>query len=694
MAETPAAEVTRKYREWKVLREPHEQTWFVTGAMLRGQQHVEYDPVEAKLVEQVLPSYAIKIDLNKMRPKHRARMAKFLKNRPKPISIPASTQYQDLMDARATERAIRYQMDRLQLERKYREARLWASVSFKSYWWIGFDPTVPGRVETRDPITQQLQEETVPLGDVTTDVSSAWEVLVADPAIAHIGQQPEIMRVRSLPRVEAEARFPALKKSQGGVDALGTDRDMSDRLAGLKAGGTGTTPPIKRDDEVLLLEHYTAPNTQFPKGRKVVVCGGVEISDDSELPFGFWDHPSNPYPCVEFSDGDSPGQFWGSTWLEQLVPLQRALNHVIRIVLENLEAVGRPKIVTYTQHQLPDGAWTAAAGEVVELSWVPGLPPPQIVQPANIAGDAWNMVQLLLRQFDDISQMYPASEGGGASQESGYQTALLQEATDAVHAPDIRTDELAIEEWAWKVRRVMQLTWDTPRLILLADTGRAFDMIEFSNRQINDHAAVRIQIGSMLPDLKAAKAQIVLNYYKAGLLGDPGDPSVRRRALALIDATGVDVINDSDRLDDDQAERETQALMDGQNVDPAQFFHVHLAHLAIHEARMKTPEWALLPDTHKQLYVAHVIGHYDFVNVSLAMGLRAQYGLSGLPVAAPPPPPQPASAPSAPSAPALPAPGGPPPPLSLGPPAEPSPMTSALPPMLPGTIPPGVPEVL
>ena len=95
---TLAAEVMEKYTRRKAQRQPHEGTWFVNAAMLRGQQHVEYDDIGARLVVPEQPSYSVTIDLNKIRPKHKARMAKYFKNRPKPIAVPASTDYKDLMD--------------------------------------------------------------------------------------------------------------------------------------------------------------------------------------------------------------------------------------------------------------------------------------------------------------------------------------------------------------------------------------------------------------------------------------------------------------------------------------------------------------------------------------------------------------------------------------------------------------------
>ena len=672
-AQQLAAETTARYEKYRQFRQPHEGTWFVNAAMLRGQQKADYDADAATLIVPETASYAISVELNKIRPKHRARMAKFFKNRPKPVVVPASTDYKDLMDARATERAIRYQWDRLRLETAYHDARLWASVGCKAYWWLGYDENTLGRVSLTDPLTGKPTIQPGVVGDITLEVGNVWEVLVADPTIAHIGKQPEIFRVRAIQKKDAEARFPRLKAEQVSGGRVSDAKQTEDKLAGLKAGEHGMVQVGEHKDEVLLIERYVAPCGPYPKGRRIVVCAGTLVSVEDELPFEFWDSPTNPYPCVEFSDGDHPGQFWGTTCIEQLVPLQRMLNRVMELIVENAEAVSRPKIIVYKQHNLPDGAWTSAAGEVVELTHIQGIPEPRILQAANVSGDLWNIVNLILRQFDDISQIHTASEGGSSGSESGYMTNLLQEATDAVHAPDIRRDELAIEDAAWKMRRIMKLTYDVPRLIAIGGENSGPEMFEFSQRQINDAAEVRIQIGSMLPDLKAAKAQIAMNYYKEGLLGDPSDPMVRRKALGMIDMAGYEVIHEEDKLDEDEAARENQALLTGQQIAPAKFFHNHAVHAVKHEAKMKSPEWAVLPDAQKQQFVAHLITHYDFLNLPMAMGLRSQYGLLELPVAAPPPPPEPpapmGAAPGPQGAPAPP--GAPPSAVSAPPPAQP-----------------------
>jgi hypothetical protein len=202
-------EIRQKYSEMREQRKKHESRWFLAGAFFRGQQHVEYNEGLGQLVTDNVPSYRVRLDLNRIRPKVRSRLAKFFKANPRPVVLPASSDLEDVQNARATEKVVRYHWDRLGLEEKHKDARLWASIASKAYWWFYIDPTATARVSVQDQFGQDVVE-TAPLGDVTVEVGSPFEVLVADPAISRIGQQPRIQRVRMMANEDILQRYPEL----------------------------------------------------------------------------------------------------------------------------------------------------------------------------------------------------------------------------------------------------------------------------------------------------------------------------------------------------------------------------------------------------------------------------------------------------------------------------------------------------
>ena len=673
------ADVQGKYTDWKAFRRPFEGIWFLNGAMLRGQQRVVFDDALAKLVSPVVPSHKIQLTINRVRPKTLARLAKFFKTRPRPEVLPASTERKSILNARASTKAIYYQWSKQKLEEKHKDARLWASITGKSYWWFSWNEQDTGRLRTTDPTTQAVKDTPAQIGDVDVEVGSAFEVLVKDVTLSRIGQQPEIMRSRLRDISDIKQRYPQVAQQIQEQETENTDAATryTDRLAQLNVRDnqflSSGAPRPQHKNQIMVHEHFTAPCGKYEKGKYVVVVGDHLAKYVEELPYEMWDTADNPYPVVEFSDQVTPGQFWCTTLIEQLIDLQREYNFIRSLASENIRMVARPKIIIYKQHNLADGAWANVSGEIVELTWVPGLPPPTIVQAANIAGDCWQIMQLIVREFDDLTQVYPSVEGKVAGATSGFQTNLLQEAADSVHGPSIRDDELTLQDAARKIRRLMKLGYDIPRLLNITSRNDQPEVFEFSQNQIDEFAEVRIQVGSMLPDLKAARAQMAMDMHEKGLFGNPQDPMVRRRVLELLDMGGLEVVYENERRDEDDASQEIQSMNRGQQIKPAQFFHDHLTHIYVHQNEVKSSEWQTCTPAIQQAHIAHLITHYDWVNPTLAMGLRQQYNLTQLPVATPPPPPPPPI-----PQPILQGPGGP----SLGP-------TPVLAPMLPPAAPGG-----
>jgi hypothetical protein len=209
-------ETNEKFDRWRADRKPHEQQWFINAAFLRGHQYVEWNAVEQRLRINPVPSHRQRMQINRVLPKFRARLAKFLKQRPTPIVVPASTERDDRLNARATQKVLDYQWRRGKLEGKYRDALLWSSTTGKGFWWFYWDPLKTARV--KDPMTGQAVE--AQLGDVCIEVGSPFELLVSDPGEAHLSDQPEIMRVKLRPIEDVKQRYPQSAPYLRGRDQL------------------------------------------------------------------------------------------------------------------------------------------------------------------------------------------------------------------------------------------------------------------------------------------------------------------------------------------------------------------------------------------------------------------------------------------------------------------------------------------
>ena len=644
-----AAEVNRKYNEWRQPRRVHELQWLLNASYKKGKHTSE--ALSSNLTDLTKIDRRKKNIANKLWAKQRARFAKFVRTRPKAIVIPFTHERQDRLDARMTERALDYLYEKDNQEQKYADAILWAGDTGKSYWWIHWNEQKPATIQQTDELTKQKTTTDVEAGDIETEVDSAFGVLVPDLRKVHIKDQPEVMRVSVLALEDAkkivEAEDATLLEQIKADSPLGSPFEFERQIAhlsGSEAGSlAGVTVEAKGESKgVIVKELYTKPCAKYPNGRMVVVMNNIAIKLQDELPHGFADM-DNPYPCVEFMDMPQVGQFYVTTFIEQLIPLQRGYN-MIRDKLETQIRMNvHPKWMVPRQARIPKGALTNADSEVIEWNYIPGMPEPHPVQMQSVVADAWRFTQLLEKEFDDISQVYPSFEGKAGSAKSGFQTNLLQEASDNVHSPDARGFELAIRDAALKFRRMMKKGYTVPRLLSFAGRSSIPEVFEFSSSNIDEHAAIRVQIGSGLSQFKATRIQQLMEFHEKGLLGAPNDPEVKRRVLSLIDLGGIEEFQEKAARDEDMARMENIDMLSGMPIPNPQFYEDHLVHYSVHTDELKSPANKQMDEDLRRAVIGHILLHMKYINPLSAYNLAIETGLkaalidTGL-IAQPPPP--------------------------------------------------------
>lgn len=652
--EGAVSEVNEFYRTKRDDRRPHEKDWFINGAMIRGIQWVSWNDQLRKLEIKDSPKSRIRLVINRLMPKFKARQAKFLKNRFAPHVVAASHDREDQLDAEATQKALEYSLRKNDMERRYREVLNWANIATRGLVWLHYNPSLLATIKLPDGAGNEVVLPDQPVGDIELEVGSPFELLVDDPMIPRLSSQPRIMRVKLRPVEDVVARYEVDEKQlmteSAQEDVFRYAKQLGDlsNRGGLVGGASSTSAKNDTAKYVLVKELFEAPCEKYPKGRYVVVAGDVLLKDEPQLPYEMADS-ANPYPVVEFCDQDFAGQFWGATLIQQLVPLQREYNLVRSMLAEHMRHNLHPKVIVPLHSRWPDNAWNQESGEVIRLNWYPGLPEPKIIVPAPISQDTWSIVRLIKDEFDEISNLYPAAQGSAAGTTSGFQVNLLQEATDSIHAPDIRLHELAWEELCYKIRRLMKLYYDGPRIISITGRSMLPEAIEFSAQNIDEHATIIVQTSNALSNSPAVRTQQVIELWGSGLLGE-ASPENQRKALALIDASGVGEMQEEQRRDRDLARLESNEIRKGTYVGrlivtPSQWafpeampWDDHEIHWTEHTNVMKTLEFQHWPEEAQAKHIAHTVWHAQFIDPAKAIELAIRVGLDELAAMIQPPP--------------------------------------------------------
>jgi len=643
------AETNSKYARWRNDRRPLESTWFYNAALIRGLSNTKWNPVMNVLESKKTPAHRSRESINIILPKVKAKLSKFLKSRAIPVVNSASTDHEDILNAKATTRMLEYQWDRLMLEEKYEEALLWSMQTGKCFWWMYWNETALGQIKEPAGVIGKETIHDVPLGDVGVELGTAFEVLVADPGVTRIQNQPEIMRVKVRPTkdteksfglpegsLKAEVKESELFQYQRQIASLGA-KQVTGMFAEHSNGNDTPTHSIVK-------ELFSAPCAAYPKGRYIVVVGdkwvnkpqgqvdemGQETAPEyphAELPYGL-SNTASPYPVVEFADTLTAGQFWPTTMVEQLSGIQRLYSRMRNQMDEHSKLQLHPWIFIPKQAQVHPDAFGSEAGQKIPINWQPGMPHPQqwIVRPEPLSGDAYRMLDILRNEADLLSNLSPASLGQVGST-SGFETNLLQEAADSVHSPDIRRNELSLRDAAYKIRRLVKMGYDIPRLITITGRDGAPEVFEFSNEQVDEHANIHIDTGSALPQQKHAKIEAILKLDERGLFGPAGDPARNRKVLKALDMGSSQEDVDLLGVDEDHARLENLAFTRGEQVEDPQPWENADLEYEIHTSLLKSPEIKSWTPEMRTALVRHVILHVAWKNPQSALQLAANFGM-------------------------------------------------------------------
>lgn len=628
------AEVREFFERKREERRAYEQVWYLNAAALNGKTQARFNPWQNGLEAKRVPSHRRYMSINIIWSKFAAKVAKMTNSEPRAIVVAANNDYQEILNARMSQQALLYLTRKGNWQDKYELAVAQAELTGKSFLWVYWDDAAMATF--KNPQNGQTFE--YPDGDVRVENGSAFELLVEDASESRIGKQKKIMRVSAIPIADARAMYgDKLNRIVSDVndeDLFQFERQIADLgVTSLGANGIMTggrsQDQVKGDSKnyVLRKELFTAPNLQYPKGRYAVVIGDKVVKLQDELPYGFHDIHENPFPVEEIVAEHTPGRFWPQTMIERMRPLQDALDNTVSKIMEDMDLSMHGKWFIPRAARIPKNSINSEPGQQIEYNHFPGMPPPQLIQPRGVSADAWRALDWLRVQFDEVTAIYPSSVGQVGDAESGFQTNLLQEAADAVYGPHKRRNERTWRGLLFKARRLMKTGYNVDRLVSITSKSQIPAVFEFHQSNIDEHAEIKVEIGSALSDLKATRLQQAMELAGNGFFGTAGTPQSNRAVLQLVDLGGIEEQVDPTHNDYQRALNENLKFTKGEPVEPPAPWQTDGIHIEVHFAQMNSSEWDAMTPEQKVAQMQHVVLHLRRHNPM--MGLEIAQMLMG-----------------------------------------------------------------
>jgi hypothetical protein len=335
-----------------------------------------------------------------------------------------------------------------------------------------------------------------------------------------------------------------------------------------KMRGVEIDPDEGADKMVMYREIEYRPTKDFPKGRYVAMAGDQVVKKESDMPIpvdknGLWD-----YSLVHFQYNYTPGSFWPTAGVDDLISPQNTINEIDQALVINRKSLGRPMVLTPAQLTMRRISAKGQALLAVEYDGrnaggghpqiASGTPYPEQVlkerdMQRQVAQDAAGDPKNILRGQAPTS---------GAS---GIMVDSLREAAEASHSPDIAR---FYRKWS-KVQRlrltVAQSLFTETRTLKIPGEGNQIKVRAFKGVDFRNNTDVRLELDSAMSSTQAGKNETMMKLLQLGFFGDISvQPKLRREVGKKM---GLGSMPDEENLHQDKAEMENSIFAFGTNED-------------------------------------------------------------------------------------------------------------------------------
>ena len=443
----------------------------------------------------------------------------------------------------------------LNLQQLIYEANMWSEVTGTALYKVTWNKH-KGR-----KIGKNGKEELFD-GDVEIEVVPPFEIYPDSVTNAHVDDCRSLIHAKAYSVEEIEdiwgVEVPA--ESVSGFVVSG----------GSTIGGLGYSGFVRAmgaetlQNHAMVIERYELPTTAYPQGR-LVICAGNKIVFDGPLPYINKEGSLRGYPFAKQTSVMNPGNFFGASIVERIIPIQRAFNAVKNRKHEYL-------------NRMTMGVLAVEDGSVdVENLEEDGLSPgkviivrqggrmPQMLEIGSVPAELVREEERLLEEFtiiSGVSALMKYSEAPSTNT-SAKAISLLMEQDDSrlkVTANEIRG---AIKEVAKQVLRLYKQFAVKQRMKRIAGENGEIEYKLFDRNDISSDDVVYDVSGDVL-ETASARRNRVIELLNLGLLADDDgriSASNKRKILEMLGFGNWESARELDDLHVNRAKEENERVL-------------------------------------------------------------------------------------------------------------------------------------
>ncbi|MBR2647131.1 MAG: hypothetical protein IKD47_06215 [Clostridia bacterium] len=595
-----AREVTEDFLKRREERRSVENGWLLNINFFSGNQYCDVSPLGGVVEEDKRFYWQSRRVFNHIAPTIDSRIAKLEKMKPELRVRAFSDEDGDVQAAKLATDVLKYVQERIGLRETVSKAMVWSETCGSAFYKVVWDEK-GGR-----QVAVDLEEKPVFEGEAQVIAVPPFEIF-PDRLDAE-----DLESVGSL--IHAQAVSVEYIMEKFGVALEGGDVSSmlvrSEPAAGkLPTEGTSMRNMTLKNAEILI-ERYTRPNSEFPKGRLEIVAGG-KLLYVGDLPYVNEERGQRGFPFVKQDCLRLPGAFFASSVIDRLIPVQRAYNAVRNRKHEFLNRLSMGVLT------VEDGS--VDTEELAEEGLLPGKilvyrqggKAPEMLDCGNVPTEFKDEEEWLEKEFaliSGVSDLSQNSTPARVTSATGLQLLLSQD--ESRLSATVASIERAMKEVGRQILRLYRQFAGTARLMTLTGENRKTQVYYFNaaSLAVND-----VQFESQEAVTPEEKRATLLKLYEAGLLTDDEGKLTaenKNRILEAFGFGGYENAKDISALHIAKAAEENIGIKQGEEIAPDEYDD-HGLHIREHTRFLLSAEFRSDKKNgeYKQRFLAHIQAH-------------------------------------------------------------------------------------
>lgn len=574
--------VNSEFDKARNARLPFERQWFTNMAFFFGRHWVTWGQSGsyqfARMIEPPAPAWRVRLTINKVRSFTNREIARFNSQKPRSFIMPASSEAGDQAIAKVGESIWEFiaESDSVDLDTQQLITDLWVCFTGNGFMKLSYS----------NEYDYQMEME----GKLNLEAISPFHIFVPYMDQSQIKRQPWVMHTA--------IKDPDWIKTVFGLTLKPETEESANQLEDRMLNAMQIQEKKSTTAGVLVKEVWVQPTSDFPRGALVRVAQDRVLVEEGGEPWIPWPYEHMRLPIVHRIH-TLTNRFYGSTFIEDLISLQRQYNRARSQVIESINKMSRPNWVA-VRGSVDTKTITTEPGTIIQH--LAGSPPPTQVVPAPLPNQVFESIQATAEEMNEVASQHEVSQGTvPPNVEAATAISYLQERDDAPLFAGIRSKERSYQELGQQSLSLVGQFWDAERTIRVVGKNQAYEAFTFKGSDLKGNTDFRVVPGSGVPQSRAARKAELLELVKMGLVPP-------QKALAYLDMPELGKLYDELQVDIKQAQRENLKMSTGTEAH-VDLNHDHRIHIDEHDIFTKLQEYEALDPQLQQLFRIHTYNH-------------------------------------------------------------------------------------